>query len=251
MFELAALSSDPVRERELAFPARVRPSPRPAASSLLAGLLAQALDEVDFGVVLLDDTCHVLHANHAASLELQGEHPMVLVDGQLCLRLVADQRQLKDAVAAASRRGLRRLLTLGDDRLKARVSVVPLRTAGAKSGGLPVMLALAKAQVCANLTVQGFARAHRLSAGEEQVLEALCRGELPNDIAGRHGVAISTVRTQIANIRTKTGASSIRALVQQVSVLPPLVGALRLGDAVPGAVRASGPLFPAAMVLND
>jgi hypothetical protein len=41
------------------------------------------------------------------------------------------------------------------------------------------------------------------------------------------GVAFSTVRTQIGNIRQKTGAPSIRALVQQVAVLPPLMGVLR------------------------
>ena len=40
-------------------------------------------------------------------------------------------------------------------------------------------------------------------------------------------VAVSTVRTQIGSIRIKTGASSIRELVRQVAVLPPLVGALR------------------------
>jgi DNA-binding CsgD family transcriptional regulator len=40
-------------------------------------------------------------------------------------------------------------------------------------------------------------------------------------------VAISTVRTQIGNLRLKTGAQSIRALVRQVAVLPPLMCALR------------------------
>ena len=49
----------------------------------------------------------------------------------------------------------------------------------------------------------------------------------PNEIASRAGVAVSTVRTQIGSIRSKTGATSIRELVRQVAVLPPLVGALR------------------------
>jgi DNA-binding CsgD family transcriptional regulator len=40
-------------------------------------------------------------------------------------------------------------------------------------------------------------------------------------------VAISTVRAQIGALRVKTGASSISALVRQLAVLPPLVGALR------------------------
>jgi DNA-binding CsgD family transcriptional regulator len=49
----------------------------------------------------------------------------------------------------------------------------------------------------------------------------------PGEIASELGVAISTVRTQIGNLRLKTGAQSIRALVRQVAVLPPLMGALR------------------------
>jgi ribosomal protein S19 len=40
-------------------------------------------------------------------------------------------------------------------------------------------------------------------------------------------VALSTIRSQLGAIRAKTGAASIRTLVRQVAVLPPLVGALR------------------------
>jgi DNA-binding CsgD family transcriptional regulator len=56
----------------------------------------------------------------------------------------------------------------------------------------------------------------------------------PTLIAQTQGVAVSTVRTQIGSIRAKTGAASISALVRQVAVLPPLVGALR-GGLLPGA----------------
>jgi hypothetical protein len=48
---------------------------------------------------------------------------------------------------------------------------------------------------------------------------------------------VSTVRTQIGSIRAKTGANSIRELVRQVAVLPPLVGALRHSAAAFGALR--------------
>jgi len=40
------------------------------------------------------------------------------------------------------------------------------------------------------------------------------------------------VRTQIGSIRAKTGVASIRELVRQVAVLPPLVGALKGGGSV-------------------
>ena len=59
------------------------------------------------------------------------------------------------------------------------------------------------------------------------MLAALCAGQRPSEIAAALCVALSTVRTQIGSIRAKTGAESIRALVRQVAVLPPLVSALR------------------------
>jgi DNA-binding CsgD family transcriptional regulator len=85
--------------------------------------------------------------------------------------------------------------------------------------------------------VQWFARSHDLTLAETRVLEALSEGLQPNDIAARHGVGISTVRSQIGSIRSKTRSDSIGALVRQVAVLPPLVGALRSPAAAFGAMR--------------
>jgi DNA-binding CsgD family transcriptional regulator len=58
------------------------------------------------------------------------------------------------------------------------------------------------------------------------VLAALCDGDDPSGIARRFGVAVSTVRSQIASIRQKTRSTSIRELVRQVAVLPPIVSAI-------------------------
>ena len=193
----------------------------------LGPLLMQALDEMDYGVLLLDEDFRVLHANHLAHADLRGEHPLQLHGQELRVRHIQDQRGLEEALRAAVRRGIRRLIALGTEETgKVSVSVVPL-SIGGEPRAPALMLALGKRQLCASLTVQGFARMHRLSPGEEQVLVALCKGVRPTEIAKQHGVALSTIRTQITNIRTKTGADSIRMLVRSVSMLPPLVGALR------------------------
>jgi DNA-binding CsgD family transcriptional regulator len=97
-----------------------------------------------------------------------------------------------------------------------------------------VLLVLGKRRVCAQLSVQAFARSLNLTPAETRVLELLCAGVRPTLIAQTQGVAVSTVRTQIGSIRAKTGAASISALVRQVAVLPPLVGALR-GGLLPAA----------------
>jgi DNA-binding CsgD family transcriptional regulator len=106
------------------------------------------------------------------------------------------------------------------------VSVVPLSSTD-DEGGPVTLVMLGKRQVCEALSVQGFACSHGLTATEGRVLAALCSGTPPTEVAAQLGVAISTVRTHIGSIRQKTGAQSIRGLVQQVAVLPPLMGVLR------------------------
>jgi DNA-binding CsgD family transcriptional regulator len=194
--------------------------------ALLGRLMALMLDEVDYGLLLLGDGHRVMHVNHAAQACLAAAHPLVLAGHELRARLPKDAMALHQALQAAAGRGLRRLLTLGEGGQRAGVAIVPLGTEPAE--GMPAtLLLLGRREVCGGLSVHGYAREHRLSPSEEQVLSALCEGCSPNAIALRNGVKIATVRTQIANIRAKTGAESIRDLVQQVAVLPPLVGALR------------------------
>ena len=190
--------------------------------------LAATLDELDYGVLLLHGDAQILHANHAARSELDEHHPLQLLGHQLRVRRALDVAPLHDALCGAAVRGLRKLLTLGDGAHRVSVSVVPLPSHGEQGRRDPVVLViLGKRQVCEVLSVQGFARGHGLSAAESRVLALLCHGTPPAEIAAQSGVAISTVRTQIGNIRIKTGAGSIRALVRQVAVLPPLMGVLR------------------------
>ena len=80
------------------------------------------------------------------------------------------------------------------------------------------------------------------------MLTGLCDGLSPAELAELHGVAISTVRSQIANIRAKTRTGNIRDLIQQVAVLPPLVGALR-GSAEPRRGAATRRHHPASETL--
>jgi DNA-binding CsgD family transcriptional regulator len=188
--------------------------------------LAAMLDEIDYGMLLLTDVTRVVHANHVARAELDRDHPLQLLGQQLCPRRGADAASLREALLGAATRGLRRLLTLGDDGHRVSVAVVPLPSLHPDQRPA-TLLVFGKRQVCEELSVHWFARSHSLTQAEAQVLRSLCSGARPTEIAQRQCVAISTVRTQISSIRAKTGAQSIRDLVRQVAVLPPLVNALR------------------------
>ncbi len=196
--------------------------------------LAAALDELDYGIVLLFDDMRVVHVNEAALAELDDCHPLQLSGGELHARFARDVAPLHEAVTAASTRGIRKLLTIGKDGQRGSVSVIPLE--GANAGPRAVLVVLGKREVCESLSVQGFARSYGLTGAETRVLMALCDGTPPAQTAQLLGVAVSTIRSQIGSLRQKTGAESIRALVRQVAVLPPVKGALRKN----GATRSHG-----------
>jgi DNA-binding CsgD family transcriptional regulator len=191
------------------------------------GWLTPMLDEIDYGMLLLSADAQVLYLNHAARLELDGQHPLQLRGRSLSVHRAQDVAPFYDALAAAQR-GLRRLLSLGEGAHRICVSVVPLPEAGPQRRPL-TLLVLGKRRFCEHLSVQGYARSLNLTPAETRVLEQLCAGVRPTEIAASLGVRVSTVRTQIGSIRAKTGTASIRDLLSQVAVLPPLVGALRQG----------------------
>ena len=98
--------------------------------------------------------------------------------------------------------------------------------AAAASGGTAdaqaTLLMLGKRSGRASLATYWFARSCGLTAAEDQVLQALCGGVAPRDIAREHSVAVSTVRTQLASIRAKTHSGSLRELMRRMAHLPPI-----------------------------
>lgn len=180
--------------------------------------LARLLDELACGLVLVDAQAQVHACNQAALPLLGGTHPLMRSGAQLQARDVSDQAGLLAALAAAGR-GQRGLLSLGPEKPAAQVSVVPL------PGEQPprrFVLVLDAPRAALPAAVLDLARGLGLTPAEARVLALLCEGRRPAEIASRQGVAISTVRSQIAGLRHKAGAASIRDLVRQVALLPPL-----------------------------
>ena len=205
-------------------PARAEAPARVEEASLL-GLLTATVDEIDYGLLLLDRSLQVVHANHAARSELDDAHPLQWHQARLQATDPHDAVLLRDALADVFHRGHRKLLTMGPGTRRISLSLVPLSPGGAAPKWALVLLG--KPQVCQDLSVEAFARTHKLTPVETQVLKGLCRGARPAEIARNHNVALSTVRTHVGSIRSKTSVPSIGALVRTVSMLPPIVSALR------------------------
>lgn len=187
--------------------------------------LSSLIDEIDYGLVIVDVDAGIRCINHAARAAMAADHPLSVEGDRLVAADAVDARRLHDAFVCATGRHWRRLLAIGRGDNATTVAIVPIRGAD----GSPLVLAmLAKPRVCERLSVEGFALAHQLTPSETRVLNALCQGDAPATIAAESRVAISTVRTQIGSLRSKTGAASIRDLLRSVSVLPPLRSVLRM-----------------------
>lgn len=191
----------------------------PSALAMMDALMA-GLDQVGQGVAILDDAGHLHMANHLASVafaqagflrdhgRLRCMHPDLEIRWGACLHDVC---------------------ALGRTRLLA----LPVEGAGVLALSLtPVLVdrrrlafaAFGRHGLCDPVALTHFARRHSLTRTETRVLERLAQGLKAADIARAHGVAVSTVMTQMASIRAKTGTGSVRRLMETLSRLPPMSG---------------------------
>ena len=181
------------------------------------------LDQIDYGMVLVDQD-GLIHLNRAARAELDDPQYPLKIEGRR-LRAVDDAQnhQLRNALNDALRDARRRLMTLHGTGRSLPVAVVPLSSDQGECGGGLALVVLGKRQLCSRLTEQWFCLAHGLTPAESAVLGGLLAGHRPSFIAEQSGVAISTVRTQLASIRSKTATGGIREWMMAAAALPPMV----------------------------
>jgi DNA-binding CsgD family transcriptional regulator len=201
------------------------PPERRNAASLSSHWMSLVLEELDYGVLLVNSSGRVIHCNLAARRGLEDGHPLQISGQQLRALSADDAERLSEALLAAESGGRRCLLRLGEGAGRTNVVVVPLNRDVSQAA---VLLIMERRQLCGELAAQWFALRYGLTPTETEVLKALSAGARPTDVAERQGVAISTVRTQIQSIRAKSGADSIGELLRQLAVLPPLMSALRM-----------------------
>lgn len=194
---------------------------------LQAGLLARVLDEIDHGLLLVDLTGRLLHANRPARRELAGGRALREVDGMLWAALPAWQARIRQALRDAER-DCRSMVELDAEGEPLSLAFVPLAMLHGSATIDTVLIMCSRRSTCGTLTMQMFARAKRLTPAEQAVLTQLCAGHGAQEIACLQGICVSTVRTHIKNVRQKTGRSSVRELVRELSRMPQIVSALRL-----------------------
>ncbi|MDE1948776.1 MAG: hypothetical protein KGI35_09190, partial [Burkholderiales bacterium] len=114
--------------------------------------------------------------------------------------------------------GRRRLVEMRMGETPVFAALAPLPAAGRHLA----TVTFGRLEICSAVELQLFAKQCRLTGAESQVLEKIAAGRSVAEIAHEHGVEPSTVATQSAAIRDKTGCRSVRALLDRLSRLPAL-----------------------------
>ena len=203
---------------------------RAADPFFMPGLLASMLDEIDYGLVVLDGAAAILFANHLARQELaraywvqQTGHRFEACDETGALKI--------DRAMCDIARAQRSLISLDGEAGSLALSFVPLTCAGTaaapQTAGQGALVAFSKRAACEVLTLRMFGEMHGLSIAENELLPAISCGLSVETIALQQHVAVSTVRSQVYSIRAKTGSTSLRTLMARLITLPPIRPALK------------------------
>jgi DNA-binding CsgD family transcriptional regulator len=204
-------------------------------------LRATLVDEIDSGLIVCDGNGNVRLVNRSAERELASARLLARGRDRLVCHGTASP-SLEGAMRQAFLKGRRQLVTLslGNDRLV--LLVAPLQPQGDDEPLVLVMLG--RRGLCSALALEMLSSVHGLTLAERRVLAALLDEAAPRQIAKAHGVALSTVRTQITSIRSKLGVRSVEALLVRAGEVPQVPSALRqAGPPLRLAGQAAHPVF--------
>lgn len=201
-----------------------------SAQAPLHLFLMRMLDEIDYGMVLLDVKAAIWHANHLARAELGRGQILHSEEGRLCTRVPGKQAALQHAIERAGQ-GTRSMIDLrlsGPDQPGTSLALVPMgHPAEAIGSALPVLVITSRHVLCEQISLHFFAQSFGLTGAEKSVLSGLAQGQEVQEIAEKKNLAVSTVRTQVKQLRVKTQSNSIRELLGKVSTLPPVVSSIK------------------------
>ena len=188
------------------------------------------LNDVGFGILILDPDLNVCFCNDSAkaALDAAGFGRLLTIPAETTQ---AGQDAIKSSGCTDLKRffssaklavkGQRKLILLGEgtNQIAAALSPINLGEQYAQHG---VLVTTERKTVCEAISLWAYGRVQGLTSGELKVLEFLANGQEPKQVAGSLKISLSTVRTHIRSIVSKTDSSSMRDLLLRVAKLPPI-----------------------------
>ena len=193
--------------------------PGPPAHGELGQLAQSVLHAIGLPVLLMSSQGRFCFANPLGRALLRDGGPLSLVDNHVAPLCPEDTAELEAALRRC-RQGLRSLMFLRGKR-KDRLELAAVTPVGAAPDPM-AMVVFGASPAARHLAQHFFAKRTALTLAEQQVLEQLCSGQGPQEIADSHRVAVCTVRTQIQALRVKTDTRNIQNLIALVMALPPM-----------------------------
>ena len=194
----------------------------PAAAPVPSDLLAQILDEVREGVMLVGQQGRLVLANRAARRLLAGGGPIDLRSGRVRCRDQASDRLLHRAIeqACAGEGEHREAVVLSQaGGIPLIVTVSCTRAPG--HAGQALLLAFDPYPDGDGLTAS-LRTCFGLTPSEAEVAGAVAEGRAVTDIARRRQVAVGTIRSQLKRIAAKLGCTRQSQIAAIVNAVPPL-----------------------------
>jgi DNA-binding CsgD family transcriptional regulator/PAS domain-containing protein len=195
--------------------------------------LAEALDRMPVGVILVDSSAHVLVMNKAASEIVRAKDGLTVGPDGLEAACHRETVALRDLIAAASAMTGNHGLPPGGTLLISRpslarsftVQVIPLSARSHSFGVSRPATAIFASDPEARPTVSHLMSLYHLTPAEEAVALRLVQGQSLAEAAEELGITLNTVRTHLKRIFLKTGtqrqADLMRILLLGVTGLRP------------------------------
>ena len=198
--------------------------------SLEANALSATLDRLATGVVIVADENRIIHANAAAQQMMSGAGPLAARHGKLSLRDNAADGELTRAVALARREeatlgGVGIGIAIGSPAAAPSVAhVLPLAGDGVRRRLMPQAAAAVFVTAAEGSAVFDFgvlAQTHGLTPAEICAIERLTTGATISEAAADLSISITTAKTHLSRIFSKTGVSRQADLISLIHRLAP------------------------------
>jgi DNA-binding CsgD family transcriptional regulator len=184
------------------------------------------LNEVGFGILILNEQFEVHFCNHsarqalvAAGLSCLGGQGTAVYGDSAGLH----SRKINEFYAQAklAAKGQRKFVLLGEgvDQIVVALSPINLAEQFLQPG---VLVTTERKSVCKSSSLWAYGKALALTASELKVLHLLADGDEPKIVAENLKVSVTTVRSHIRSIIDKTASANLREVLLKVSKLPPM-----------------------------
>ena len=190
--------------------------------AMTAATFSDVLEGIAAGMVLVDASMGVVHANTAALAMLKNGDPIHGRGGKLAVSNALANSVLVNAVAQAARKESdleRRSIDIPVRRMHGTptvIQVLPLRHRTLRSGlgqRTAAAVFVSNAADPPRLPADAMALLYNLTPAETRVFELVVEGRPPAEIAQQLGVSLATVRTHLGRVFEKTGCARQADLV--------------------------------------